>query len=174
MKNKFEIRGDVTAIFVTYKQFVFETLIDTLDLEKADSFSGTWFAMYAKNNQRFYAYGVPRDENGKQFTLRLHRFLTNCPKGLHVDHINHNTLDNRRSANLRIATFSQNKQNCSGLYKNNKSGVRGVYWNSRDQIWRGVVRVNKKDIHIGSFRDLIEAEIAMKEARRKYMPYSTN
>src|SRR5215470_7214120 len=42
--------------------------------------------------------------------LLMHRLITGCPKGKEVDHINHDTLDNRRS-NLRIVTHKQNQQN---------------------------------------------------------------
>lgn len=50
--------------------------------------------------------------------IKLHRFVTNCPKGLVVDHINHNTFDNRKS-NLRVCTQAQNKINT-------KQGKRGI------------------------------------------------
>jgi len=43
----------------------------------------------------------------------LHRFIVgeeNIPKGKHIDHINDNTLDNRRE-NLRICTRSENMKN---------------------------------------------------------------
>lgn len=42
--------------------------------------------------------------------VSLHRFLTNPPNGLEVDHINHDTLDNRRS-NLRVVTHAENMRN---------------------------------------------------------------
>jgi HNH endonuclease len=37
----------------------------------------------------------------------MHRYLTNCPKGLTVDHINNNRADNRLE-NLEIVTQSEN------------------------------------------------------------------
>ena len=43
-----------------------------------------------------------------------------------IDHINNDKLDNRIE-NLRGVTRNQNQHN-SKIYKNNKSGVKGVYW----------------------------------------------
>lgn len=40
----------------------------------------------------------------------LHRVITAAPKGLQVDHVNGDTLDNRR-ANLRLCTAAQNNRN---------------------------------------------------------------
>lgn len=36
-------------------------------------------------------------------TIYLHRYLTNCPKGMTVDHLNENRLDNRLD-NLEVIT----------------------------------------------------------------------
>ena len=41
---------------------------------------------------------------------RIHRVVMNCPDEYMVDHINHNTLDNRK-CNLRIVTNSENQLN---------------------------------------------------------------
>lgn len=48
--------------------------------------------------------------------IYLHRFLMNSPEGLIVDHINHQTLDNRRE-NLRVVTHSENMKNRIKWYK---------------------------------------------------------
>lgn len=60
---------------------------------------------------------------------RLHRFLANPPDGYCVDHINGNTLDNRRS-NLRICTKSENNFNKS-IQCDNKTGYKGVTFDAQ-------------------------------------------
>ena len=52
-------------------------------------------------------YAVRRN-NGE--TIRLHRLIMNCPEGMVVDHLNGNTLDNRK-CNLRICTQLENTRN---------------------------------------------------------------
>ena len=87
--------------------------------------------------------------------IRLHRFITNCPKDKVVDHINHNTLDNRK-CNLRICTRFENNQNNS----NNKTGQAGVYWSNRDKTF--IVELNHK--YLGRSKNLDEAIMIRRKA----------
>lgn len=71
--------------------------------------------------------------------IRLHRFITNCPKGMVVDHINGDTLDNRMR-NLKITTQSENSKNRQdsmhyGITARNKTGYRGLFiiYDKRDK-----------------------------------------
>lgn len=93
-----------------------------------------------------YAY-TEQESNGKKETIYMHRLvlgLTN-PK-LIGDHINGNTLDNRR-ANLRIATKSQNAVN--RRKKKPKSGYVGVRANGAR--WQAFHYINKKFHSLGQF-----------------------
>lgn len=174
MKNDYEIRGDVTAIFLNRKSGAsMETIIDTDDLPKAKEFKGTWYGAFYKNGNCYRVQGNDRTcKSGSQKNVMFHRFITDAPDGLLVDHINHDTSDNRRS-NLRFATNSENQQNRLGAAKNNKSsGVRGVKWHKRNRAWKASVIVNKKEHLIGYFKNKEEAAIAVAEARAKLMPYS--
>lgn len=59
------------------------------------------------------------------------------------DHINRNTLDNRRS-NFRICTASDNARN-RNKSKSNTSGFIGVHFDAKCQVW--VARITDKPNH---------------------------
>jgi hypothetical protein len=85
----------------------------------------------------------------------LHRFITGATKGVDVDHINRNTLDNRRE-NLRLCSRSQNNAN-TGLRVNNKVGFRGVSFIKRLNRFAADIHIKKKHVFIGYFDSAIEA-----------------
>lgn len=73
---------------------------------------------------------------------RLHRFIVRPPRRIHVDHRDHNKLNNARS-NLRILSHASNVRHQKGPAKTNKSsGILGVHWNEHVGYWYGVVQVN--------------------------------
>ena len=64
-----------------------------------------------------------------KYVIDLHRMLTNCPKGMEVDHINANGLDNRKE-NLRHVHKCRNIQN-GKIRSNNRTGVNGVQFHQK-------------------------------------------
>ena len=96
--------------------------------------------------------------------ILMHRLIINCPKGLEVDHINHNGLDNRRE-NLRIVTRSQNFMNREKFVKSS-SVFKGVSlyktnpkWVTNNK-WRVCIQKDKKFISIGYFNTEVQAAMA--------------
>lgn len=98
--------------------------------------------------------------------ISLHRLITNCPKGMVIDHINHNGLDNRKS-NIKICTVMQNNRNRL-LNSKNTSGVTGVSWCNKMQKWKVTLQSNGKSLHGGYFSDIEEAKQARKDLEKKY------
>lgn len=96
-----------------------------------------------------------------------HRFMTggDVPQGMDIDHINGDRSDNRWR-NLRVVTRTQNLMN-STIRPDNKSGVKGVYWDSRRQLWQAEIKVAGKREHLGRFPTIEEAAAARREAEKR-------
>tara|TARA_R110002110_G_scaffold393541_1_gene607347 strand:- start:32 stop:664 length:633 start_codon:yes stop_codon:yes gene_type:complete len=82
--------------------------------------SGKWYYR-CMNQSSFNEYAM--DSRHRQ---SIHRLVTNAPKGMDVDHINGNGLDNRKE-NLRLCTRSQNAMN-KKLRRDSSSGFKGVHY----------------------------------------------
>ena len=82
-----------------------------------------------------------------------------------VDHINHIRGDNRW-VNLREATHQENQKNAT-IRKDNSSGITGVSWCTRDNVWQAYIKANEKQTHLVSSNDLFEACCARKSAENK-------
>lgn len=76
-----------------------------------------------------------------------------------VDHVN-GCRDDNRPENLRECSSSQNNQN-RRMSRRNKSGVKGVYWETARKKWRAVIYPRL----IGRFDNLEEAQKALIAAR---------
>lgn len=97
-------------------------------------------------------------------TILLHRLIMSFPKDLEIDHINLNGLDNRK-CNLREATRSQNAINRPTL-RNNKLGIKGV--RKLHGKYSATIYFEGRNIHIGTFNDILSASEARKAAEKEY------
>ena len=99
----------------------------------------------------------------------LHRFLmnVNSESNLVVDHINTHCPEDNRKKNLRIVTMSENQMNRK-LAKNNTSGITGVVWSKKDNLWIAQIGLNNQKIIIGYFKNFNDAVKVRKEAEEKY------
>lgn len=96
--------------------------------------------------------------NGKNVSVYMHRQIMNAKSGVQIDHINRNSLDNRKS-NLRFADQTQNNAN-SGMNSRNTSGFKGVCWNKDRRKWVATISRNNKTVYLGLFKNPEDAASA--------------
>lgn len=125
-------------------------IIDDEDFELVSQFK--WHIMPSGGGSHIYAAA----------RIKMHRIIAKPPPGYLVDHINGDTLDNRRS-NLRICTNSQNQQNTHS--RGGSSKYKGVSLQKRSGKWKAGFQYNGKKYHCGLWDTEEEAARAV-DAKR--------
>lgn len=96
----------------------------------------------------------------------MHRVIANPADNEVVDHINGNTLDNRRS-NLRPCLQRDNSRNRRiPRVKSKTSTFKGVWKDIRRKGWLASIRVNYRTVHLGAFSTEELAAIAYDNAAK--------
>lgn len=136
-------------------------IVDPIDADLAEV---SWYVTSGNRGSNKYA----KRRFNKSTLAYLHRVvlsrMLNRPllKTEEVDHINLNSLDNRRT-NLRLANRSQNVSN-QGKPKTNTSGFKGVSWYKANRKYVARIKFHQKNIHLGYFDDPYEAHMAYQRA----------
>lgn len=126
-------------------------LVDNEDYEKVSKY--TWYL-----DKDGYAIAVPWIDN-KSNNIKMHQIIAGREKGLVIDHINHDKLDNRKE-NLRHITRQANAMHMKKQ--------RGIYWNEKRKTYIVQIRINAKTIHLGCRKNKEDAIKLRKEAEIKY------
>jgi hypothetical protein len=155
--NSYQYMQDHIRLFVNQDTFC---LIDYSAYDLIRPFNWTLQKRYGKRVG--HPEYVKAHLGNRKYTL-LHRFLVSAPLGLQVDHVNHNSLDNRL-CNLRFCTNSENVANQS-IRADNTSGIKGVYPNfrSKRKPWTARATQNGRTCFEKSFATKEEAARAYKE-----------
>ena len=153
--NKIIKYKDCAIVFTSKDKKIF---IDIEDVEKIDKY--TW---------NINSTGYARTEIGgrkNKISIMMHRLIMNAKDGEVVDHINHNTVDNRKK-NLRICSQKDNVR-YARVRTDNISGVTGVGYTKREGKWRARIHVNGSDIGLGYYNNFEDAVTARLDGERKY------
>jgi hypothetical protein len=133
--------------------------IDDVDFDKVIKYK---WRVVGGNGKLYAATGHDRDGN---LTL-MHNFLKPHNEELEIDHKDGDGFNNQHD-NFRIGTHQQNCFNRK-INKNNTTGYKGVYLNTKTGNWYAHIMVNGKTIHLGTFSCPHKAALAYNKAAIKY------
>lgn len=146
-----------TILKLSPKYGLVEILIDDEDAHIIEAGCYIW------SEPRRTALYVYLGRNRKQF--KLHRLIMNAKPGEVIDHVNGNTLDNRK-CNLRITTQSGNNKNAKKRRNAITSKYKGVHKNSYGK-WKAQIQKDKKKYSLGTHNTELEAAQAYNKAAIK-------
>lgn len=127
-------------------------LIDAADWPLVEGFN--WKVEDRSGFPRVCAQNKSR-RGGWPTTVYIYRIIMGASPGQHVDHVNGDTLDNRR-ANLRLASPSQNGANRNVC--KNKTGFRGVSrTRAKSSRWIGETMKDRRHHRTGPYDTIVEA-----------------
>lgn len=151
-QNKYDLSGEYGIGYTsnTNEQFFF----DLEDYNKIKNYC------WCKTNNGYII--APKSDGDSIF---LHRLVMNPQSDEFVDHIFHCKFDNRKSK-LRIVNKSQNAMN-SITPSNNTSGIKGVSFNKSSKKWIAYIKLNQKNINLGSYVKFEDAVNARKKCRKQ-------
>jgi len=136
----------------------FKTSVDDADFYELNKHK--WYAN--KSRDVVYVKRATKMTDGrKEKLIFMHRQIMGFPDKMVVDHINHDTLDNRR-CNLRICTNKENFHNRKRRTES-KSGYQGVTWYKKLKKWRASIYLT-----IGYFDSKEDASKAYDEMAKKF------
>ena len=169
MKNSYEILDGLALIDIVYHGISFVMKIEKENIYKLEPYSSVRLLHSYKDKN--YAVVKFKNEMGIYITLPVHRLITNCPKGMYVDHINHDGLDNRIE-NLRVVTNSENLKNRKSFQTNNKLKTLNVHYNTHKNRFVVQFSSNSKVIHSKYFKEFLLAKEYAELNRKKYLAIS--
>jgi hypothetical protein len=165
-RNEYRIEGKVALLDVsTPSQPNTETKIDLNDLQRVLDVRGRggrmrWLIHDSSGKGAVWGnYVVASDRK-----IRLHRFILRLTdSALIADHINGDTLDNRKS-NLRVINRRENNKNMRKRL-NNTSGYTGVTL-TKNNLYSACIELHGVKYYLGEFDGIEQANIAYRAAAK--------
>ena len=137
---------------------------------KVDKSGSCWNWLAGMNG-----YGYGQFYTGERY-MGAHRYAYELVHGpiqddRQVDHLcfNHACVN---PEHLRLVTIKQNAENRVGPQSNSTSGIRGVTWNRQTQKWLAQVGHHGRNIHVGEYTSLSDAEAAVVAKRNELFTHN--
>ena len=146
-KNEIILYDDYAEIIIRNQtnEIIAKTIIDLEDVDKVSS--RKWNLLPCKSGVYVYSRSPHH--------VKLHRFILGYNGPMEIDHINRNTMDNRKS-NLRIVTRSENASN---------NAAKHVYKRGNSWVYE-IVKYGKR-FKMGGFKSQKEAQTALQACLNK-------
>jgi hypothetical protein len=138
-------------------------IVDVEDFERLNKYK--WHCAHYDYAKR--AISKKFGKGKRQVGIYMHKEICPAPAGMIVDHINRNSLDNRK-VNLRVATQKQNIWNRRFIRKGGKTRYNGIRWDKNREKWQVRLVVNGRRESFGYYADEIEAAKAYDRVAKKY------
>jgi hypothetical protein len=150
-------------------------LLAMVDANMVEQLSRWNWTATTNRGGRSYAYRMrSRREPGPR-KIPMHRVVAGTPAGMVTDHINGDSLDNRR-ANLRNCSAKENANGFratashGGRVKGGTSRHAGVWWDADRMKWRAAIRRDGRRRVLGDYDTEDQAAEAYRAAAQKHDP----
>lgn len=148
-RNEIHDCGDGTAkidLYNAMSECVAQAIIDSTDIQRVQSYK------WRISKKRHKTYVIQGSGSNQTY---LARFILNYDGPLEVDHINGDSLDNRK-CNLRIVTRQANTLNLCAK-DSSQTQIRGVSYSVRDKLYKVDFRIHGARLYFKGFQTLAEA-----------------
>lgn len=141
------------------------TMVDDEDYDRLMKHSWAWIPATESRGSKGYAVRKGNKKRGEPRTVQMHREILHCNDGVIIDHINRNSLDNRkenlRYANTQTNAFNRNKpiMPCTSVFK-------GVFQRKNDTKWTARIKFNGRHVELGKYTTEEKAAAAYNFASR--------
>ena len=128
------------------------TIVDDEDYERLMQHSWAWVPSTNSKSGMGYAVRKGSKRRGEPRTVQMHREILHAAEGTIIDHLNRNSLDNRKE-NLRFASVQKNAFNRSKPVMKCTSRYKGVFQRKNKKYWTARIKFNDRHVELGSYED---------------------
>lgn len=161
MKRQIRVQDKTAYLMLPSGQ---EVILDIADIPLVEGVS--WWAHPTPRS----CYALSKNSRLSKGRLLMHRAMLSAPKGMFVDHINGNGLDNRRE-NIRLVTHMENVWNRSATEKS-AVGFKGVCKQNKGFVAK--ITTNHRRVLLGWFPTPEQASEAYQRAALEQRPDFTH
>lgn len=159
--NSWAVYADYAVLNILYKEEVISIYIDIKDYDRLSKMR--W--RLSKKKNKFYSLTGSKFKNNVTYMHKAVLGDIKIPKGYEIDHIDGNSLNNRR-ANLRVISRLENIQN-AGNRIDSQIGIRGIS-KTQSKKFQVDFSFNKQRFYFNKWNTLEEAVYCRKFAEEYF------